>query len=78
MAQYGGCKACLSNKCSNTLFQQSRKIINMDTNKGSDVFKYLRDKYGEDSVKILVIGNLQSRKWQIRGTIDALHLNVSS
>ena len=25
----------------------------MDTNKGNNLFKYLKDKYGEDSVKLL-------------------------
>ena len=30
-----------------------RSIINIDTNKGSTLFKYLRDKYVDDSVKLL-------------------------
>ena len=60
-----------------TLFQQSSIIINMDTNKGSNLFQYLRDKYGRMVLNCLEIVNLLSRKWLIIGTIDALHLSAS-
>ena len=50
----------------------------MDTNKDSNLFRCLRDKYGEGIVlNCLEIGDLLSRKWWIIETIDALHLSAS-
>ena len=60
--QYGGCESLSVTKCLNTLFQQSRRSLNMDTNKVSNIFKYLKDKYGEDSVKQLRNGKFLVKK----------------
>ena len=41
-----------------TLFQHFQFYCKMDTNKDSNLFSYLRTKYGEDCVRLL-------RKWEI-------------
>ena len=50
--QYGGCKI-LDNYTAIALFQHIRRYHNMDAKKVSNLFKYLKDKYGEESVRLL-------------------------
>ena len=49
---------------------RSERNVRLDSNKVSNLFSYIRHKYGEDCVRLLRDGKLTLRKWQIIEIIE--------